>query len=210
MTHPAPARPEEAAPQPVSWVRWGARCLLPLGPYALAWLPAWAKKRELQRLLQLTAAAFQADPPGTAGMSYPQLLAAYAAFTQEQATLALAGGAAAPELLQLQQRLYLHAHAYGQELRRRLGVVSWAQGLRALEACYHLLGIHWRMTAEGTFVVGRCYFSTVYTPEVCRLMAALDQGLAVGILGGGELCFTARLTEGAPACAGQICREVRH
>ena len=53
-------------------------------------------------------------------------------------------------------------------------------------------------------VVHDCFFSTEYSPEVCCLMCAVDDGIAAGISGGGGLSFTRRLTEGCPECRGRF------
>jgi len=35
---------------------------------------------------------------------------------------------------------------------------------------------------------------------MCRVMEALDDGLACGLSRGGRITFTSRITEGSPAC----------
>ena len=65
---------------------------------------------------------------------------------------------------------------------------------------YDAIGVDFRGDAAGVVTVSRCYFSDVYTPEVCRLVSALDEGLLAGLAGGGRLTFSQRLTEGAVCC----------
>jgi len=48
--------------------------------------------------------------------------------------------------------------------------------------------------------VTRCFFADYYTEPVCRVIAALDAGLAAGLFGGASFEFTQRLTEGKPCC----------
>ena len=53
---------------------------------------------------------------------------------------------------------------------------------------------------HGEITISRCYFSSFYSPEVCRVMSAMDRGLLAGLAGGGELVFIQRITEGQPCC----------
>ncbi len=45
-----------------------------------------------------------------------------------------------------------------------------------------------------------CSFADVYSAATCRMIAALDEGLLIGLAGGGTLVFSSRLTEGAADC----------
>jgi choline dehydrogenase-like flavoprotein len=65
---------------------------------------------------------------------------------------------------------------------------------------YRGLGIDLKGSADGQIIIRRCFFARFYTPRVCALVSALDQGLMAGLAGGGELDFTQRLTEGACCC----------
>lgn len=53
-------------------------------------------------------------------------------------------------------------------------------------------------------VIGRCFFSRFYSEGVCRLISALDSGVAAGISGGGQLEFYQRLSEGHECCWAQF------
>ena len=48
--------------------------------------------------------------------------------------------------------------------------------------------------------IPKCFFSAYYSGPVCRVVAALDQGLAAGLSRGGRLTFVGRITEGNAAC----------
>jgi hypothetical protein len=54
--------------------------------------------------------------------------------------------------------------------------------------------------AAGEIMVSRCLFADYYTEPVCRVIAALDEGIAAGLFDGASLEFTQRLTEGKPCC----------
>jgi hypothetical protein len=57
---------------------------------------------------------------------------------------------------------------------------------------------------RGEVTIARCYFSSYYSPQVCRLMSAMDQGLFAGLSGGGRLIFMTRITEGYDHCQAQF------
>jgi hypothetical protein len=92
------------------------------------------------------------------------------------------------------------ARGLGGRLRDRLKVRSRADVMKAGRLIYRLLGIELRGTAAGDIVIDRCSFGRTYGPETCALMSALDEGLFAGLSGGGSLEFSARITEGRPAC----------
>ena len=45
---------------------------------------------------------------------------------------------------------------------------------------YSAIKIDFRAESNGEVTVPRCFFSRHYTPEICRLVSALDEGLAEG------------------------------
>jgi hypothetical protein len=163
------------------------------------WIPPALKRRKLAALAALTARALGVQPPALAG-GWRARLAAYGRFTREAA--GRAGGEAARVALLAEGR------AFGEGLRRELGVTSVAEALRAARVLYRSLGIDLRADSGGGIRVRRCLFAGYYTPEVCRLISALDSGVFAGLAGGGSLAFERRLTEGAPACVARFDREV--
>ena len=46
--------------------------------------------------------------------------------------------------------------------------------------------------------------SRIYTPEECALMSNVDSGMIAGILGGGSLTFSERITEGCGGCRARL------
>jgi hypothetical protein len=166
------------------------------------WIPPALKRRKLAELAALTARALGVEPPALVG-GWRARLAAYGRFTRDAAGRACrAGGEAARVALLAEGR------AFGEGLRRELGVTSVAEALRAARVLYRSLGIDLRADAAGGIRVRRCLFAGYYTPEVCRLISALDSGVFAGLAGGGSLAFEQRLTEGAPACIARFDREV--
>jgi hypothetical protein len=161
------------------------------------YLPAGIRKRKLGELLRLTARAFDAVPPSIEGLSLEATRRRYAEFSQETAERALGR----PEGLEaIRQRLFEEAQRLGQELARELGVSTPKEVMTAARILYRGLEIDLRGDGQGAIVIRRCSFSSRYSPEVCRLISALDAGVLAGLAGGGELEFSQRLTEGADSC----------
>ncbi len=165
------------------------------------YLPAGIKRNNLRELFALTADAFDCAAPDIEGLSYRDCLRRYALFTREEAEKALERGSGLPEI---RDRLYRNAHRFGQTIRRQLGITSPEEAVAAMRLLYRAIGID--LAAElagklpGEVVIDRCFFSHFYSEEVCRLISALDAGVAAGISGGGQLEFYQRLTGGHDCC----------
>jgi hypothetical protein len=164
---------------------------------ARLYLPTGHRRRKLEELLQLTARAFDAAPPSVDGLSPKGIRNRYAEFSQEMAEQALGRP---EELTMIRQRLFNEALPLGREIARELGVSTLQEAMAAARILYRGLEIDFRGDRQGDIVIRRCSFSRHYSPEVCRLMAALDSGILSGLAGGGELEFAQRLTEGADCC----------
>lgn len=160
-------------------------------------VPRAIRRAILRELIGATARAFGRTPPRTAGMSARTLLATAVARSRAWADDAIHGGA---ELGAIQARLFEEASALGERAARRLRVGDEGEGLAAARIVYRAIGIDFRPGALGRVIVPRCGFAIAYTPEVCRLMSAMDSGLIAGLTGATGLSFTARITQGAPAC----------
>lgn len=194
---------------------------------ARRWLPGPVKRARLETLFALTADAFGCPiPPLPAGVSYTERLEAYASFTRTQAEAVLEHGEQA--MREVRERLYRNTCGFGESLRAQLGVVGRVQAAAAMEILYKAIGIECSISsgavandgpgpgaerkdgpgpgAQGAmqFSVARCCFSSTYSAPVCRLMSALDEGVAAGLSGGGTLRFDRRITEGAPRCEGEL------
>ena len=72
--------------------------------------------------------------------------------------------------------------------------------LRLGKILYRMLKIEFNGSAEGEVVIRHCFFSPYYTPEVCRIISALDEGLLSGLSNGGQMVFKERITEGKTCC----------
>jgi hypothetical protein len=167
--------------------------------------PGAIKRKKLLELFACTAGAFGCEAPPTGGLSYEELLDAYARFTAAQASEALrreglAMTGVAPDVAEIRRRLYEGACRMGRELRRAFRVTNTADAMAAARVLYRALGIDLRATPSGEITIHRCFFSQYYSNPVCQVIAALDEGLFAGLSGGGQLAFTQRITEGNECC----------
>jgi hypothetical protein len=173
----------------------------PLLSPLLTHTPALVKRQALVQLFRATAAAFQADMPRLSGLSRAQCLSAYARFTAERAEEALRQGG---DLSELQERLYRNAYRLGRKPGWLLRVRSVDDVMTLGRFLYGILDIDFDGSdtgkASAEITIGRCYFSSYYSPEACRVMSAMDRGLLAGLAGGGELIFIERITEGHACC----------
>ncbi|MGE5139463.1 MAG: hypothetical protein ACM3JD_08390 [Rudaea sp.] len=159
--------------------------------------PEYVKKRALKELFIFSAEAFQAEVPAIAGLDSRACLAEYARFTQAQAERWLQEGR---HVEVVAQHLYRNAVEMGR-LHGRLLRLNTVKDVMAIgQVLYRILDIDFHGDERGQVVIGRCYFSRFYSPEVCRLMSAMDRGLFAGLSNGGELTFTSRITEGQAYC----------
>jgi hypothetical protein len=169
----------------------------PLVTRLLSHAPAIVKRQALVQLFRATAAAFQADMPRLSGLSREQCLLAYARFTAERADEALRQGG---DLSELQERLYRNAYRLGRTPGWLLGSHSVNDVMALGRFLYDILDIDFHGSDSGEITISRCYFGSFYSPEVCRVMSAMDRGLLAGLAGGGEIVFSQRITEGHPCC----------
>ncbi len=169
----------------------------PLLPRLLARTPSIVKRQALARLYKSTAAAFRCDMPRLSGLSREQCLLAYARFTADRAEEALRCGG---DLSELQERLYRNAYRLGRTPGWLLGVRGVDDVMALGRFFYGILDIDFRGRGSGEITIGRCYFSSFYSPQVCQVMSAMDRGLLAGLAGAGGLVFTQRITEGQPCC----------
>jgi hypothetical protein len=160
-------------------------------------MPFGLRRQALEQLFARTAAAFGSPVPPAGTRGAVGRLAEYARFTRAQADEALRRGG---DLAALDQRLYRAAFGLAAGYRLRLGVRSLPGAMAAARLIYRNLGIDFRGTPEGKVTIRRCGFARTYTPQVCRLVSALDRGLMAGLARGGELRFHQRITEGADSC----------
>jgi hypothetical protein len=165
----------------------------------LALLPLAGRKKSLEDLFRLTAAAFAQEPPAFHDRSRSAMLAGYAHFTRSEAEKSMARGTASA----VRASLYDRSLRLGREIRSKLPIRSRADAAATLHCLYSMLDIDKAVDAQGAVTIQRCFFATHYTPEVCGFMSAMDEGIVAGLCGG-RLVFTQRLTEGADRCRGRI------
>jgi hypothetical protein len=178
-------------------------------------MPGFVRKAGLSKLARLTAEAFGDAYPGGRGLSFAECLERYAEFTSMHAETLLRSDDSARSAAQT--RLFSNAQKLGGRLRVLLGIRSHGdpsgQAMSVARALYRMIGVDFKARAAGRtgnartsarFTVRTCFFSSRYSPEVCRLISSLDAGLLSGLTGGGELVFARRMTEGAIFCEGEI------
>jgi len=163
-------------------------------------IPAFLKRRVLGELFALTARGFELEAPGLRGLSYAETLEAYARFTSREAARALAGGMGEA----VRRSLLGLARERGAGLRRLLRIRSMEKAMVLARLGYDLLGIDFSADGQGGVCMAGCFFKDYYSPEICRLMSALDEGLLCGLCGRDELRFSRRLTEGGASCLARL------
>jgi hypothetical protein len=178
--------------------------MIALVPRLLPRTPAIVRRQALVQLFRATAAALEADMPSLSGLSHEQCLLAYARFTADQAEEALRGGR---DLAAVQERLYRNAYGLGQLAGRLLRVRTVDDVMVLGRFLYSILDIDFAGSEDGPITIGRCFFSSFYTPQACQLMSAMDRGLLAGLAGGGDLAFSERITEGRPCCRAHFALE---
>jgi hypothetical protein len=164
-------------------------------------VPEFVARSALRRLFEATAAAFGRDPEEVDGLDRRALLERYASFTTRCAEQALADQT---DLDVVSRRMWAHAYALGESFRRRLGVRTRTDALRAARVAYRMIDIDLRADEHGDVMVERCAFAGWYSPRVCALMSSLDAGLIAGLTDGGSLTFSEWITEGRPRCLARI------
>lgn len=161
------------------------------------------RRREIERLFEATAEAFDCPVPPARLRSAGGRLREYARFTREHALRALEDDTRPPAI---ERRLFRGAFLIGSRLRRLLKVRNLDDARQAARLVYRGLGIDFRAGVDGTVLVRRCGFAASYSSGVCALMSAMDRGLLAGLAYYRELRFNARITEGEPACTACLVR----
>ncbi|MBE0665098.1 MAG: hypothetical protein IH584_04690, partial [Candidatus Aminicenantes bacterium] len=155
-------------------------------------LPLAGRRKALNELLRLTAAAFGQECAGwRRASSHNERLRHFALFSRSQAEKAIKKGTE----LTVRKILYENARHLGQDIRARLPIRNRADVAATLHHLYRMLAIDMAVDPLGTVTVQRCFFEPCYSPEICRFISALDEGIVAGICGG-RLVFSQRLTEG--------------
>ncbi len=168
-----------------------------LGRIAQRHLPEPIRKAVLVRLFTDTATALGGVAPPLRTLNAEQTLAVFRDFTAQAAVSQNASPAAF-------ERLFAVTHRYGKRLRSAFGVASTDDAMAVARVVYRAIGIDFVGRTTGEITFNRCFFSEVYTPQICAFMSALDAGLLAGLSDGGRLVFSERITEGHPCCRASL------
>lgn len=160
------------------------------------YLPGPIRKSRLIELFLATADAFQVEAPNLKGQSYGRCLTEYALFTKEKAEEAILHG----KQQEVKERLYYNALHIGQNIKEQLKIRTLDEVMQACRVIYKALKIDFQGDLQGRINIQRCFFSTHYSGDVCRIISGLDEGLIAGLSGGQRLEFTRRITEGNDCC----------
>ncbi|MCX7787821.1 MAG: hypothetical protein N2442_09000 [Spirochaetes bacterium] len=161
------------------------------------YIPVCFKKRKLRELFELTADAFQCELPPLRSFGYEECLQEYARFSAINAGEVLTRPA---EIESIKSRLYRNAFQMGESLRKSLGIKKMNDLLWVSKILYRILRIQCTTNQQGEWIIKKCFFSSYYSPGVCRILSSLDEGMAAGLSGGGRLTFHERITDGEPCC----------
>ncbi len=164
-------------------------------------VPVFLKKKMLVELSCLTARSFGVPSPNFQGLSYDRMLAAFALFTKVEAE------ELARERLNVQavrDRLFQNSRELGERLRSWFRLQTLEDIFLLSRRLYQVLGIDLEGRPDGEILIRRCFFSRSYTPEVCRIISSLDEGMAAGLSGGCRLDFYQRITEGHGSCRARL------
>ena len=164
---------------------------------ARRWIPGLAKHQALDGLIDLTAEAFQIESPGTRHMPLAERIEAFARFSHSCAREYMNADKDPGPVM---RELYRRAKLLSGEVRRVFNPSSKREYLELLRILYGIIGITVETEECGRIRVTSCAFSSVYSPHTCRIMSAVDDGIAAGLWGGGRLTFARRITEGFPCC----------
>jgi hypothetical protein len=163
-------------------------------------MPECIKTAKIKELFALTAQAFEVALPDLSGKKYGELLKEYACFAKKESDTILPD---AQKTAAVRGRLYRSAVQTGLQLKEILKIKNYNEALAASRIFYRILGIDFRGDLSGNITIRKCFFSNYFSAKNCGLISALDEGVALG-LGGGELTFTQRITDGKECCMARI------
>jgi hypothetical protein len=165
------------------------------------YIPVYVKKRELMNLFYITASAFETSVPPMAGLSFEECLTEFAHFTKSEVEqMGRKGG----DIQAIQDWLYQGAYEFGAKLRKRFRISTASDVMDASRFLYHILGIDFRGTKQGTITISQCFFSRYYSSSICGVISSLDAGMLAGLSAGGRMSFSERMTEGSQFCKAQL------
>jgi hypothetical protein len=161
------------------------------------YIPGFVKKMALVELFECTAEAFRCIIPKIDYLSLDELLLKYAQFTRDQSQTAIRRG---DDLQELKKRLYRNAYQLGQKYKKRFHIRNIKDAMATSRVIYRVIGIDFQGNTQGKIIISRCFFSKIYSSEVCKIISGLDEGILAGLSGGGKLNFSHRITDGERFC----------
>lgn len=165
------------------------------------YIPTILKKRKIKELFQITGRAFQSEIPPLKGLDYEELLKEYALFAKDQSEKTALD---LKKTQEVKNRLHQYAFEMGDKLRKDLHIKRTKDLMVMSRLFYSFLKIDFSGNETGEITINRCYFSNVFSPEVCKIISSLDEGIAEGLSGGMKLSFCQRITEGENCCKGVL------
>lgn len=151
--------------------------------------------------MNMTAAAFDQQPLRVWTHAHQDALAAYAACTRRWMQHS------GKPTTALQAEIYRRASRMGRLLRGLTFCLNDKGRTRLIFALYRGIRIDMVGTLPENIQVTSCFFSQYYTPGMCALISAMDDGIVSGIMGGGKLIFNQRITEGCTCCRACLNKE---
>ncbi len=168
---------------------------------AEAYVPAFIKKRELKKLLDVAARAFRTVPPSIERLSFGDSLRLFAEFTERETSSAIDRG---EDLMMIKKQLFEGAYEMGERFRRAFRLTDGSEALKAGQLIYGILGINFLSTPRGEVTINKCFFSERYSTRTCHVISSLDEGLMAGLSRGGTFTFFQRMTEGFELCKANL------
>ena len=150
------------------------------------------RKLELQMLMNLTARALDKPVKRIWTLPNSKALQVYAEYTCEHL--------ACSKNWTLMQQMNDEAYRVGKRLRKIFHLRKPTDITRFTFWLYRNIGIQMEGNIPGKICVTECFFSHHYTPAICRVASALDDGIIKGLAGDGILHFQQRITEGCQYC----------
>lgn len=167
--------------------------------FAQFYVPPFIKKKKLHELFDATAGAFHSQAPPYRKLSFKECLKQYALFTRDRAEESIRQG----NDLEVRPRLYQNARRLAQNIKKIYRIDSVEDAMKICEVIYRILNVEFDGNARGEVLIKKCFFSSFYSRDVCRLISSLDEGLLEG-LSGGKFRFFQRITEGKECCRAQL------
>ena len=161
------------------------------------YIPTFIKKKKLEDLFALVVDAFGKEMPVLKGLSYREGLKAFAMYTSNEAEKQIQEG---HDMEVIKKKLSENARCLGQKIRKDFGIRGVKDVMEMSRILYRILEIDFRGELSGEVTIKKCFFSKYYTPQVCRFISSLDEGMVAGLSGGGKLSFYQRITEDKDCC----------